>query len=208
MSRKLITNTFVSLDGVMQAPGGPDEDPSGGFELGGWMVGYSDESTRETLDSIAAAGFDLLLGRKTYDIFASYWPQVSDNPMGDSINNATKYVASNTLTDPSWEDTVVFSGDVAGQIGELKQTDGPDLLVYGSGNLIQTLLEHRLIDESKVWIFPLVLGGGKRLFGEGAAPTGLELTDMVQSTTGVLIATYRPAGSIKLGSVDDRSNDE
>lgn len=207
MSRKLITNTFVSLDGVLQAPGAPDEDPSGGFEMGGWMVGYSDESTREILDSIAASGLDLLLGRKTYDIFASYWPQVSDGLMADSINNATKYVASNTLSDPTWEDTVVFSGDVVGQIAELKQTDGPDLLVYGSGNLIQTLLEHQLIDESRVWIHPVILGGGKRLFGDGAVPTGLELADMVQSTTGVLIATYRPAGSIKLGSVDG-SDDE
>ena len=175
--RKLIVLSFVSLDGVMQAPGGPEEDTSGGFKYGGWTFPYFDDfAGKEMAKQMKPA--DLLLGRKTYDIFASYWPEHED--MWPGINKVTKYVASNTLKEPKWENTIILSGDVAEQIKKLKEQDGLDLQVHGSGNLIQTLLKNDLVDELLLKFFPVILGKGKKLFDTGAIPAAFEL---VETTT-------------------------
>jgi dihydrofolate reductase len=199
--RKLIVSTFVSLDGVMQAPGGPEEDPTGGFNLGGWMFGYAGD----TMD-ISASGFDgkdreVVLGRRTYEIFEAYWPyQPEDNPIARTLNAAKKYVASRTLTTLHWNNSTLLQGDVAAAIIALKAQAGPDLQVIGSGNLIQTLQAASLIDEYNVWTFPVVLGRGKRLFGETAKPSALRLARYEVSATGVVMSTYVPGGDIRPGS--------
>jgi dihydrofolate reductase len=196
---ELIVNTFVTLDGVMQAPGGPEEDPSGGFEHGGWSFGYWDELMQRIMGESMSKPFDLVLGRRTYEIFAAFWPH-SDDPAAEPLNKATKHVASTTLKDLKWENSKLIEGDVADGVRVLKEQDGPELQVHGSANLIQTLLGHGLIDEFRLWTFPLVLGKGKRLFDGGAMPDGLELTDSQASSTGVIIATYRTGAEIKYGS--------
>jgi dihydrofolate reductase len=198
MSR-LVVNTNLTLDGVMQAPGGPEEDPSGGFEHGGWSFGYWDEQMQEAMGEAMSTPFDLVLGRKTYEIFAAHWPR-SDDSAAEMLNGATKHVASTTLTELDWENSKLIEGDVPEGIRALKQQDGPELQVHGSANLIQTLLEHGLIDEFRVWTFPLVLGTGKRLFDGGTVPAGLELRSSQASSTGVIIATYRSGAEIKYGS--------
>jgi len=191
----------VSLDGIMQAPGGPEEDPTGGFSLGGWTFNYWDES-----QDISASGFDgrdreLLLGRRTYEIFEAYWPyQPDDDPIAKTLNAARKYVASRTLTTLHWNNSTLLDGDVVSAVMTLKDQPGPDLQVIGSGNLIQTLHAASLIDEYNVWTFPVVLGHGKRLFGETAKPSALRLVRSVVSATGVVMSTYRPAGEIRPGS--------
>jgi dihydrofolate reductase len=200
--RKLIVGSFITLDGVMQAPGGPEEDTSGGFEHGGWSFGYWDEQMQNTMGEWMSQPFELLLGRKTYEIFAAHWPN-TDEPPAELFNSITKYVASTTLKDLEWENSQLIEGDVAEGIRALKQEDGPDLLVQGSANLIQTLLQHGLVDEFRLMIFPLVLGTGKRLFDGGTMPDGLEVTSAQTSSTGVLIATYRPGAEIKYGSFAD-----
>src|SRR5919204_3233604 len=182
--RKLVVNTFTTLDGVMQAPGGPEEDPTGGFEHGGWSAGYWDETMGQWMGEFMGKPFDLVLGRKTYEIFAAHWPHARDEPGAEQLNTATKYVASRTLESADWENSQLLEGDVADAIAWLKEQDGPELQVHGSSNLIQTLLQHNLIDEFRVWIFPVVLGRGKRLFGDGTVPAGLELLDSKTSTTG------------------------
>jgi dihydrofolate reductase len=197
--RELIVNTFVTLDGVMQAPGGPEEDPSGGFEHGGWSFGYWDEQMQEAMGEAMSTPFDLVLGRKTYEIFAAHWPR-SDDSAAEMLNGATKHVASTTLTELDWENSKLIEGDVPAGIRALKQQDGPELQVHGSANLIQTLLEHGLVDEFRVWTFPLVLGKGKRLFDTGTVPEGLELASSQVSSTGVTIAVYRTGADIKGGS--------
>ncbi len=197
--RKLVVNTFTTLDGVMQAPGGPQEDPTGGFEHGGWSFGYWDEAMGQWMDEFMGGPFELLLGRKTYEIFAAHWPH-STEPVADQLNAATKYVASRTLNAVGWENSQLLEGDAADAVARLKEQDGPDLHVHGSANLIQTLLRHDLIDEFRVWIFPVVLGSGKRLFGDGTRPAGLELVDSKTSTTGVVFLTYTPAGEPRYGS--------
>jgi dihydrofolate reductase len=197
--RKLSVNTFLTLDGVMQAPGGPEEDPTGGFAYGGWSVNYWDETMGEIMGKAMAAPFDLVLGRKTYEIFAAHWPY-SDDPTAKKLNQATKHVASRSLDRVTWQNSRLIAGDVAQEVTRLKREDGPELQVHGSGNLLQTLLSAGLIDEFRLWIFPLVVGKGKRLFADGTVPQGLRLADSVSSTTGVLIGTYRPAGAIKTGS--------
>ena len=197
--RKLVVNTFVTLDGVMQAPGGPEEDSSGGFTHGGWSVNYSDDLMMQTMGEAMAEPFDLLLGRKTYEIFAAHWPYV-DDPAAEPLNTATKYVASRTLGKVEWGNSILIEGDVAEEVARLKSESGPEIQVHGSSNLIQTLLEHDLVDEYRLWIFPLVLGAGKRLFADGTAARGLKLADTKTSTTGVVIATYEPAGEIEYGS--------
>ena len=197
--RELIVNTFVTLDGVMQAPGGPEEDPSGGFEHGGWSFGYWDEQMQQTMGETMSKPFDLVLGRKTYEIFAAYWPQ-ADDPAAEVLNSATKHVASTTLTDVEWQNSKLIEGDVPEGVHALKEEDGPELQVHGSANLIQTLLEHGLIDEVRLWTFPLVLGKGKRLFDGGTVPAGFELTSSQTSSTGVITATYRSGADIKYGS--------
>jgi dihydrofolate reductase len=197
--RRLTVNTFISLDGVMQAPGGPEEDPTGGFTHGGWSVNYWDDVMGETMDASALPS-ELLLGRGTYEIFAAHWPSVSGDPMADALNSARKHVASTTLDEVTWNNSTMIDGDVAEYVAALKDQDGPDIQVHGSCGLIQTLLEHDLIDRFQLMIFPLVLGKGKRLFGDGAIPAGLKLVDTKASTTGVLIATYERAGDIEPGS--------
>jgi dihydrofolate reductase len=199
--RKLIVSTFASLDGIMQAPGGPDEDPTGGFTLGGWMFGYGDESM-----DISASGFDgmdreVVLGRRTYEIFEAYWPyQPDDHPIAKTLNAAKKYVASRTLTMLHWNNSTLLHGDVVSAIIALKARPGAVLQVIGSGNLIQTLQAASLIDEYNVWTFPVVLGRGKRLFGETAKPSALRLVHSQVSTTGVVMSTYVPDGDIQPGS--------
>jgi dihydrofolate reductase len=199
--RKLIVSTFASLDGIMQAPGGPEEDPTGGFALGGWMFGYADQSM-----DISAAGFDgkdreLVLGRRTYQIFEAYWPyQPEDHPIAKTFNAAKKHVASRTLTTLHWNNSTLLRGDVASAITALKAQPGPNLQMIGSGLLIQTLQAASLIDEYNVWTFPVVLGRGKRLFGETAKPSALRLVRSQVSTNGVVMSTYIPGGDIQPGS--------
>ena len=193
--REIVVLTFVSLDGVMQAPGGKGEDPSGGFDFEGWTVPYFDEVVGDEMTKQMGQPFDLLLGRKTYEIFASYWPH-HDSP----INKATKYVVSNAAINTDWEETIQIKGDVVAEIEKLKQQDGPMLQVHGSSNLIQTLLADDLADELWLKVFPVTLGKGKRLFGEGTIPAAFTLTDSQVSPSGVIIASYRREGEVKLGS--------
>jgi dihydrofolate reductase len=196
--REVVAVTQSTLDGVMQAPGGPEEDPSGGFAYGGWSFPHLDEVLQEALEAAFAKPMDLLLGRRTYEIFAAYWPY-EEGPIADRLNSARKYVASRTLKSLDWDNSTLLEGDVATAVGALKQKDGPELQVYGSSELLQTLLLHGLVDEFRLWIAPVVLGRGKRLFGREAA-TGLELVGSNVSTSGVIMATYRPAGEVPTGS--------
>jgi len=196
--RKIIVLTFITLDGVMQAPGGPNEDTSGGFKYGGWTVPYFDEYLGNIMAEQMSGPFDLLLGRKTFEIFASYWPQHVDE--GPEINRATKYVVSLTRTSDEWEKSVFISGNVVNEIRKLKEGDGPDLQVHGSGELIQMLLQYDLVDEFWLKIFPVILGVGKRLFDKGAAPAAFTLVDSKTSPSGVLVATLKRAGEVKTGS--------
>jgi dihydrofolate reductase len=198
--RKLIVSTFLTIDGVMQAPGGPGEDDSGGFAHGGWSVNYWDEQMAQVMGEAMSAPFDLVLGRKTYDIFAAHWPHATDDAGAKLLNDATKYVASRSHPKLEWSNSVLIEGDAAEGIATLKKEDGPELQVHGSGNLIQTLLRHNLVDEYRLMIFPLVIGSGKRLFSEGTIPSGLKLVDSKVSTTGVVMGTYEPAGVIVTGS--------
>lgn len=194
--RKIIVLTFITLDGVMQAPGGPEEDTSGGFKYGGWTVPYFDEFAGEEMTKQMSEPVDYLLGRKTFDIFASYWPQrESDWPM---INKMTKYVVSTTVSSTDWQNTV-FLKNVT-EIKKLKSEDGPDLQVHGSSDLIQSLLKEDLIDELWLKIFPVTLGMGKRLFGEGTIPAAFTLIESKTSPSGVIIASYKRAGDVKTGS--------
>ena len=198
--RPLVVNTFVTLDGVMQAPGGPEEDPTGGFDHGGWSAGYWDDAMGERMGELMGKPFDLLLGRKTYEIFAAHWPHVPDEPGAEQLNSARKHVASRTLDTLEWENSTLLEGDVPEAVAKLKQEDGPEIQVHGSSDLIQTLLEHHLVDELRLMIFPVVLGTGKRIFGDGAVPAGLALADSDASSTGVVMATYKRAGDIRYGS--------
>jgi dihydrofolate reductase len=196
--RKIIVLSFVTLDGVMQGPGGPTEDPSGNFTHGGWTVPYFDEYLGNVMTEQMSQPFDLLLGRKTFEIFASYWLQHEEE--GAGINNATKYVASNTLTSHEWMKSVFLKGNVADEIKQLKGQDGPDLQVHGSGEFIQTLLKHDLVDEFWLKIFPVTLGMGKRLFDKGTIPAAYALVESQTSPAGVIIATFKRAGEVKTGS--------
>ncbi|TIT72994.1 MAG: dihydrofolate reductase [Mesorhizobium sp.] len=197
--RKIIAATFVSLDGVMQAPGGPEEDPVGGFKFGGWTFHYFDEVAGAGLDELFSKPFALLLGRRTYDIFAAYWPYQKDL-IADAFNPATKYVATHRPDSLTWQNTQSLGPDVVARLRELKQEDGPDLLIQGSGNLIQTLLANGLIDEIRLMTFPLLLGKGKRLFGDDAMPAAFKLVRSQATSTGVVMATYERGGEIKTGS--------
>lgn len=196
--RKIVVLSFITLDGVMQAPGGPTEDPSGGFTYGGWTVPYFDDFLGKIMGDQMSRPFDLLLGRKTFEIFASYWPHHQEE--GPGINNATKYVASNTLTTHEWSKSVFLKNSVVDEIKKLKQQDGHDLQVHGSGNLIQTLLRHDLIDKFWLKIFPITLGTGKRLFAEGAIPAAFKVSESQLSPNGVLVANYERAGAVQTGS--------
>jgi len=185
----------------MQAPGGPQEDPTGGFKYGGWTVGYWDDLLGGVMGEQMAEPLDLLLGRKNYEIFAAYWPYVKgDDPTACKLNSAKKYVASMTLKKLDWNNSTLLEGGIVQEIKNLKEQDGPELQVHGSGNLIQTLLKHDLVDEFRLNIFPITLGTGKRLFGEGTIPAGFKVVHSKTSTTGVIIADYERAGNVKTGS--------
>ncbi len=199
--RKLVALTFLSLDGVMQAPGGKGEDPSGGFDLEGWSVPHFDEQIGEEMGKQMGEPFALLLGRKTYDIFAAHWPRHPEEGFG--INKATKYVVTNQPVSTDWKETIQIKGDVVSQIAKLKQEDGPMLQVHGSSNLLQTLLANDLLDELWLKIFPVTLGHGKRLFGEGVRPAAFELSYSKTAPSGVIIANYTRAGEVNLGTFRD-----
>lgn len=201
--RKLIVLSFITLDGVIQAPGDPEEDTSGGFRYGGWIVPYADELLGNVMKEQMGHPFDLLLGKNTYDIWAPYWPHHCEpgNVIGNGINKATKYVASDTPFTPTWDKTIVLEGDVIEEVERLKAEGGPELQVHGSANLVQTLLAHDLVDELWLKIFPITLGPGKRLFAEGTIPAAFKLTDSKVSRKGVFIATYQRAGKVETGSL-------
>ncbi len=200
--RKLAVLSFMTLDGVMQAPGGPEEDPTGGFKHGGWVAGYFDDFLGSVMVRQMSKPFDLLLGRRTYEIFAAHWPYVKakEDPIAAGINNAKKYVASNTLVKLEWRNSELIKGDVAKEVSRLKEQDGSDIQVHGSGNLIQTLLRHDLVDELWLKIFPITLGRGKRLFAEGTIPVGYKLLEGEISPRGVIVATYVRSGEVRTGS--------
>lgn len=192
--RKVIVQAFTTLDGIVQAPGGPDEDRDGGFEHGGWVFPYFDEKLGAAMDATIARPSDLLLGRRTYEIFAGHWPRVDgDDPMARHLNAATKYVATHRPDTLGWGPHVALGPDVARAVAALKQGDGPDLVVHGSGDLVQTLLAHTLVDELALFLFPLVLGTGKRLFGAGTIPAGFALVASDTSPAGVIMARFRAA---------------
>lgn len=201
---KLVVTTFLSLDGVMQAPGGPDEDRSGGFDQGGWLVPFADEDMmRIVVDWIAQAD-SFLLGRTTYEIFAAHWPRVTDpgDPAARALNTLPKYVVSKSLDKVEWNNSTLIRKDVVEEITKLKRRPGKELQVHGSGGLAQTLIENDLVDEYRLWSFPVVLGRGKRLFGAGAVPTTLKLVDTKSTHTGVAIHSYQRAGAMQYGSVE------
>lgn len=197
--RDLVVNSFVTFDGVMQAPGGPEEDPSGGFEYGGWVAGYWDTELAEAKGKTMSDPYDLVLGRKTYEIFAAYWPH-AEEPPAEELNAATKHVASTTRRELEWENSTLIEGNVADGIRAIKEGDGPELQVHGSANLIQTLLAHDLVDEFRLQIFPVVFGKGKRLFDSGTVPAALEPVSSKALPSGVIIASFRRGGEPKLGS--------
>ena len=196
--RKLIVLEHISLDGVIQAPGGPEEDTSDGFAYGGWSAPYSDEVIGTALRKQMNMPFDLLLGRTTFDIWEPYWPQHADAWPG--VNTATKYVASNTRTSSQWQPSVFLNGDIAEKVAKIKQQQGPDLHVWGSGNLIQTLLKHDLVDAFWLMIYPITLGGGKRLFAGGTTPAAFKVTESIVGSNGVIVVNYERAGAITTGS--------
>jgi dihydrofolate reductase len=209
--RKIIVTTFVSVDGVIQAPGGPDEDTSGGFELGGWTVPFWDDAATKLTDQVYVMPYDLLLGRRTYDIFASYWPNVEKDPkkpgydagnakIGEQFDAVTKYVATHSPDTLTWQHSRWLGQNAVQAVKKLKQENGPPLLVPGSSNLVHALLEHRLVDELQLLVFPIVLGKGKRLFAEGAKPTAFKVTHSTTTPAGVMAATYVAAGDVPTGS--------
>ena len=203
--RKIIVLSFITLDGIMQAPGGPDEDRSGGFKHGGWTVPFFDDFSGRVMSEQMSRPFDLLLGRKTYEIFASYWPhhQKDNDPIAGGLNRATKYVVSKSLKKLDWSPSVLIGRNVAAEIRKLKEQAGPDFQVHGSGNLIQTLLKNDLVDELWLKTFPITLGKGKRLFAEGTIAAAFKIADSKVSPGGVVIVNYERAGAVKTGSFAD-----
>jgi dihydrofolate reductase len=195
--RKVTVLEHVSLDGVIQAPGGPDEDTGGGFAYGGWIAPYSDDVLGTALRKQMNMPFDLLLGRKTFEIWAPYWPHHAD--IWPGVNTATKYVASNTLTSHEWQPSVFLSGDIAEKVTKIKHQQGPDLHVWGSGHLTQTLIKHDLVDAFWLMLYPVTLGSGKRLFADGTIPAAFKVTESSVTPSGVIIANYRRSGAITTG---------
>ncbi|MCG6541442.1 dihydrofolate reductase family protein [Pseudomonas sp. KSR10] len=200
--RKIIAITHVTLDGIMQAPGGPEEDPRYGFLHGGWVMPFWDDALGQAIGEILSGEFDMLLGRRTYEIFAAYWPYAGDNYIATAFNKAIKYVATCSLEKLEWNNSLVINCDVMAGIRRLKATEGPEVHIWGSGELLQSLIAAELIDEYRLWIFPLMLGGGKRLFEQGVPPRSLTLVDTHSTPKGVLISTYRPAGPLALGATE------
>lgn len=200
--RKIITITFVTMDGVMQAPGGPEEDSSNGFKYGGWQYALGDDETGKIINGYMAEPFELLLGKKTYEIFAGYWPKHPEiEVVAKPFNSTKKYVVSDKPFEMTWNNSALVTGDVVSEIKKLKEMSGPDLVVWGSGNLIQTLLKNNLIDRMRILTYPVTIGSGKRLFAEGTQPKTFNVVDSKVSPTGVVIATYEPAGEIALGKM-------
>ncbi len=198
--RKLVILEFMTLDGVIQAPGGPKEDTSGGFMYGGWSFGHGDDVVGEEMGKQMSEPFDLLLGRKTYEIFAAYWPHSKEEPIAGKFNKCTKYVASKTIKKADWKTSVILKGDVAKEVKKLKEGNGPELQVYGSGNFVQTLLKNDLVDEMRLKIYPITLGQGKKLFAEGTGPAAFKLIYSKVTPSGVIVATYKRDGEVKTGS--------
>ncbi|HEY5983062.1 MAG TPA: dihydrofolate reductase family protein [Anaerolineales bacterium] len=202
--RKLVVGTFVTLDGVMQAPGGPDEDREGGFQHGGWLVPYFDEKFLGIMTEWTKRAGALLLGRKTYQIFAGSWPNSTD-PADENarvLNTLPKYVASRTLKEVTWNNSHLLKGDVVDEVAKLKAVDGGELQVHGSGDLLQTLLKHDLIDTLRIWQFPVVIGTGKRLFGAGTMPRAFRLVETQETAAGAVLHVYERAGGLKYGEVE------
>ena len=202
--RKLVVGTFLTLDGVMQAPGGPDEDRDGDFQHGGWLVPYFDEKFVEIMTDWTKRAGAFLLGRKTYEIFAGSWPKSTDpaDEIATALNTRPKFVASRTLDEVTWNNSVLLKGDVAEEVAKLKAQEGGEIQVHGSSGLLQTLLKHDLVDSLRIWQFPVVLGTGKRLFGEGAIPLSFDLVDRQQSTTGAVLSVYDRIGNPRYGEVE------
>ena len=198
--RRLIVTAFLTLDGVVQAPGGPGEDEDGGFPFGGWTVPFFDEHLGEVMGAFMSEPFDLVLGRRTYDVFASFWPTASEEEGAGPLNRAAKHVASRGRPALTWDRSFLIEGDVAEGVAALKREDGPELQVHGSGNLVQTLLRHGLVDEWQLLTFPVVLGQGKRLFGDGTVPAALRLVSSSVSGSGVVVSRYVSAGDVVTGS--------
>ena len=196
--RKIIVLEHISLDGVIQAPGGPEEDPSESFAHGGWIAPYSDDIIGTALRKQMNSPFDLLIGRKTFDIWAPYWPHHAD--IWPNVNKATKYIASNTITASEWQPSVFLSGDIAKKVADIKRQQGPDLHVWGSSNLLQTLIKHDLVDTFWLMIYPITLGSGKRLFADGTIPAAFKVTESIVGSSGVIVVNYERAGSISTGS--------
>jgi dihydrofolate reductase len=205
--RKIIVTTFMTMDGVLQAPGGPEEDRTNGFKWGGWSFAYADELTNNAITKIMFNPFDLLLGRRTYEIFAAYWPYQND-AIGEKFNRINKYVVATTAIDTSWKNSVLINSDVVNELKKLKAEDGPDLLVHGSSRLVKTLFANNLVDVLHIWTYPITLGKGKKLFEEGTPAQEWQLTESVISTKGVIMASYMPGGEVKSGSyVSDKVSD-
>lgn len=198
--RKIIVISHLTLDGVIQAMGGPEEDTNDGFAYGGWVAPYSDAEVGAVIRREMSMPFDLLIGRKTFDIWEPYWPKHGD--IWPNVNTATKYIASNTITSSDWQPTVFLSGDVGEKVSQLKQADGPDLHVYGSSNLLQTLMQHDLVDAYWLKIYPLTLGSGKKLFANGTIPAAFKVTESQVSAKGVIVVNYERAGAVKTGSFE------
>src|SRR5262245_26937057 len=194
--RKIIAITQVTLDGVMQSPGGPEEDPRNGFTHGGWAMPFLDDALSQAIGETIAGEFDMLLGRRTYEIFAAYWPNQGDNPIAKAFDKAKKYVVTRTLDRLDWKGSLRVSGNVVDEVRRLKASEGPALHVWGSGELLQTLIAADLVDEHRLWVCPVVLGEGKRLFENGVPPRGFALVETRSTSKGVLINTYRPAGPL------------
>lgn len=199
--RKIIVLEHLSLDGVIQGPGGPEEDTSGGFTLGGWVGPYSDEVSGAALRKQLEMPFDLLLGRKTFDIWEPYWPQRGD--IWPNVNKATKYIASNSRTSSEWQPSVFLSGDVAEQVAKIKQEEGPDLHVWGSSDFLQTLIQHDLVDVFWLMIYPVTLGSGKRLFADGTIPAAFKVTESVVAPSGVIVVSYERDGELKSAAINE-----
>jgi dihydrofolate reductase len=198
--KKIIVSTFVTMDGVLQAPGGPYEDPGNNFKWGGWSVHYWDDLMNQTMGESMSQPFDLLLGRRTYEIFAAYWPYQKGDPTAEKFNSIQKYVVAGHPVELSWQNSTLLTGDVPAELKKLKEQDGPDLFVNGSGKLVQTLLQNNLVDVLHTWVFPVTIGTGKKLFAEGTQPAQWKLTDVRIASTGVIMASYLPDGAIQLGS--------
>ena len=202
--RKLVVGTFLTLDGVMQAPGGPDEDRDGGFRHGGWLVPYFDEKFGEIMTEWTKRAGAFLLGRKTYEIFAASWPRSTDpaDEIAAALNSRPKFIASRTLDKVTWDNSRLLRGDAAEEVAKLKAQEGGEIQVHGSGDLLQTLLKHDLVDTLRIWQFPVVLGTGKRLFGEGTIPRSFRLVDTQLNTTGAVLHVYEREGCLRYGEVE------